>query len=79
MRIKDHWNRLSPSTRQWFIDNPGCVIVPRTLRAAVTAETGEDSGVDAHGETVLSEDDQLFIRSMTREEAPTADRPDSLH
>ncbi|WP_211881637.1 hypothetical protein [Pseudarthrobacter albicanus] len=31
MHIKERWDRLSPATRQWFLDNPGCVIVPRTI------------------------------------------------
>ncbi|WP_251024708.1 hypothetical protein [Arthrobacter sp. ISL-65] len=53
-------------------------MVPRTLTAKVSAETGEDASADPHGETILSEEDRIFIRTITRQEAPAADRPGRL-
>lgn len=31
MNILDHWDLLSPATRQGLTDNPGCRILPRTM------------------------------------------------
>ncbi|MET3922480.1 hypothetical protein [Arthrobacter sp. UYEF20] len=71
MHIKEQWKRLSPATRQWFIDNPGCVIVPRTITTAINTETGEntDTDTDTHGETLLSEEDRLFIQAKSHDDA----------
>ena len=33
MHIKEQWNRLDPATQQWLMDNPGCLVLPRTLSA----------------------------------------------
>ena len=33
MNIKDQWDRLDPATQKWLIDNPGCLILPRTMTA----------------------------------------------
>ncbi|WP_427136654.1 hypothetical protein [Pseudarthrobacter sp. S9] len=72
MHIKEQWDRLSPATRQWFIDNPGCVIVPRTITAAINTETGENAETDAHGETILSEEDRAFIQAKSHDSGTTA-------
>jgi len=66
MHIREFWNQLSPETQQWLIDNPGSMIVPRTVTAIITQQTGEDSAVDIHGGTVLTDDDRLFIREQAR-------------
>ncbi|WOH17769.1 hypothetical protein IRJ34_15655 [Paenarthrobacter sp. GOM3] len=66
MHIREFWNQLSPETQQWLIDNPGSMIVPRTVTAIITQQTGEDSAVDSHGGTVLTDDDRLFIREQAR-------------
>ena len=63
MNIRDHWDRLSPATRQWLTDNPGCLILPRTMTETIRAETGRSAGVDQHGETTLSQEDLDFIRA----------------
>ncbi|WP_426997148.1 hypothetical protein [Pseudarthrobacter sp. N5] len=67
MHIKEQWDRLSPATRQWFIDNPGCVIVPRTITAAINTETGENAETDAHGETVLSAEERAFVQARSHD------------
>lgn len=64
MHIKEQWNRLDPTTQQWLMDNPGCMILPRTLTTIFNAETNENADVDVHGETVLTEEDSDFIRAQ---------------
>jgi hypothetical protein len=67
MNIKDQWDRLDSTTQQWFIDNPGCVILPRTVSAVVNSETGSDDATDQHGERLLSQEELEFIRSKAKE------------
>ncbi|GAA3667826.1 hypothetical protein GCM10023081_03070 [Arthrobacter ginkgonis] len=64
MNVRDNWFRLSPATRQWFTDNPGCVLLPRTLVATINTETNGGADSDEHGQTTLSEDDRAFIRAQ---------------
>ncbi|MDQ0922318.1 hypothetical protein QF038_000826 [Pseudarthrobacter sp. W1I19] len=63
MGIEKLWDRLDSETRQWFVDNPGCVILPRAVVAAISKATGAELDQDRHGETVLSPSDCDFIRS----------------
>jgi hypothetical protein len=69
MHIKEQWNRLDPTTQQWLIDNPGCMVLPRTLTAVFNKETGEDADADVHGATVLTGEDREFIQAKAREAA----------
>ena len=62
MGIEKLWDRLDTETRQWFVDNPGCVILPRAVVAAISKATGVEFDQDRHGETVLSPSDCEFIR-----------------
>lgn len=66
MHISEIWNQLSPNTRQWLIDNPGSIIIPRTQTAILSQETGEDGPVDSHGGTLLTDEDREFIRAQAR-------------
>lgn len=72
--IRNQWHRLPSPVTQWLIDNPGCVILPRTLSAEISAATGEPLSVDPHGETTLSQDDVDFIR-MKSHEAESGEPP----
>jgi hypothetical protein len=65
--IRDQWHRLPSTVTQWLIDNPGCVILPRTLSAEIIAATGQPLHQDLHGETVLGQQDVDFIRMKSRE------------
>jgi hypothetical protein len=68
MNIKDQWDRLDSATQKWFIDNPGCVILPRTISAVISEETGEDGDArDRHGERTLSQEERDFIRAKANE------------
>jgi len=75
MHLEKYWHRLSPASKQWLLDNPGCVILPRTISAEINAESGEDADSDSHGETVLSPENIEFIRSKTRQEEPSPAPP----
>ena len=67
MNLKDRWGRLDPATRKWFMDNPGCQILPRTITAVISKETGENLPTGMHGEAPMSREDQDFIRSKMNE------------
>jgi hypothetical protein len=63
MGIEELWDRLEPETRQWFVDNPGCKILPRAVVAMIDKTTGAHLQQDRHGESVLSPSDCDFIRT----------------
>lgn len=75
MHLEEHWHRLSAASKQWLIDNPGCVILPRTITAEINAESGEGADSDGHGETVLSQENIDFIRSKAHPEEPSMAQP----
>ncbi len=62
MSLKDEWDRLDSETRQWLLDNPGCVLVPRTVAAMIQQRSGSSIEVDGHGQITLSREDLDFIR-----------------
>ncbi|MBT2596952.1 hypothetical protein [Arthrobacter sp. ISL-72] len=63
MDIRDHWDRLSAATRQWLTDNPGCLILPRTMTERICQETGRSADCDQHGQATLSRGDLDLIRA----------------
>jgi hypothetical protein len=65
--IQDQWHRLPSTVTRWLIDNPGCVILPRTLSAQISEATGQPFNEDPHGETTLSQQDVDFIQMKSRE------------
>lgn len=67
MHIKEQWNRLDPTIQQWLMDNPGCMVLPRTLTAIFNKVTSENADVDMHGEAVLTDEDRKFILVKARE------------
>ncbi|NUT71905.1 hypothetical protein [Pseudarthrobacter sp. C4D7] len=67
MNLKERWGRLDPATRKWLIDNPGCQILPRTITAVISKESGGNLPTGQHGEAFVSREDQDFIRSMVNE------------
>ena len=70
LRIRDQWNRLPSPVTQWLMENPGCMILPRTISAEISAATGEAVNTDPHGETTLCQEDLDFIRMKSREAEP---------
>jgi hypothetical protein len=71
MNVRDNWHRLSADTQRWFTENPGCVILPRTLVATIYEETGLDTDYDRHGQISLSQEDRGFIQAQAHPSPPT--------
>ncbi|WP_251044723.1 hypothetical protein [Arthrobacter sp. ISL-5] len=67
MKIKDRWDRLSPATQRWLTENPGCLILPRTMTETICHETGVSADCDQHGQAMLSQEDLDFIRAKAEE------------
>ena len=65
--IRDQWHRLPPTVTQWLTENPGCMILPRTLSAEISAAAGHPLEVNDHGESTLSQEDVDFIRMKSHE------------
>ena len=76
MHIKEQWNRLDPTIQQWLMDNPGCMVLPRTLTAIFNKVTSENADVDMHGEAVLTDEDREFILAKAREAEAAGGRAD---
>ena len=64
LNIRAHWDRLSPATRQWLTENPGCVVLPRTITETIHQETGITPDFDQHSQAALSPEDLDFIRAQ---------------
>lgn len=71
--IRDQWNLLPAAVTQWLLANPGCMILPRTISAQISAAAGEGANGDPHGETTLSQEDVDFIRMKSHEAGPNPD------
>lgn len=68
--IRGNWDRLSVSTQQWLIDNPGSAILPRTIAAMICQEIGNPAERDLHGASQLSQEDRDFILDKARSATP---------
>ncbi|WP_314192435.1 hypothetical protein [uncultured Arthrobacter sp.] len=66
MNIRGNWDKLSPSTRQWLIENPGSAILPRTVASSICREIGSPAERDLHGGSLLSQEDRDFILDKAR-------------
>ncbi|MBC7762478.1 MAG: hypothetical protein H7201_11930 [Candidatus Saccharibacteria bacterium] len=72
MHIELWWPKLSPSTREWLMQNNGDA-VPPALVAEITRAGGEvatDSESEQSG-VYLSDDDVDWIETVANEEEPT--------
>lgn len=74
MGIDQLWDKLEPTTQRWLIDNPGCVILPRSVVAAIEKASGARLEQDRHGESALSPADHDFLRTAATDlqQAPRA-------
>ncbi|WP_191997125.1 hypothetical protein [Arthrobacter sedimenti] len=59
------WDRLDPTVRQWLLQNPGSIVLPRTMANRVTG-AGEELRVDEHGEHWFSPEDITFLKARRR-------------
>jgi len=66
--INEWWNELDEATKQWLADNPGCLVLPRTVANVVHQATGDRVEQDQHGEVQLSEEQREFIRAKSEAE-----------
>lgn len=66
--IEHLWNKLDPNTQEWLRANPGSVILPRSVTAALLRASDDpealEEGIDQNGLLPLSERDQAFLKSM---------------
>jgi hypothetical protein len=76
INIRDNWDRLSAATWQWLTDNPGCLILPRTLVATISKETDGNTDSDQHGETTHSQKDRDFIQANAKANPGPATGPE---
>ena len=65
MNLKDEWERLDSETRKWLLENPGCVILPRTMSARICRDAAGKIDCDQHGQIALSREDLDFIREKS--------------
>jgi hypothetical protein len=73
MTIEGCWGVLDSGTRRWLVENPGSVVLPRTVVNAINAARDGELPADAHGEFVLSARDQEFIVRRARQSGIGAD------
>lgn len=64
--ISSIWTRIDPGVQQWVLENPGCVVLPRTLVNRVEATIGESLHADAHGEYWFSGEELVFLKARRR-------------
>jgi hypothetical protein len=64
--IDEWWNELDEPTKKWLIENPGCVVLPRTVANVVYQVSGGHVAQDQHGEHQLSQAEQSFLRAKCK-------------
>lgn len=72
-RMEQVWEELDQATQEWLKANPGCVVLPRTVTAAVNRATNGKVGEAEHGHVLLTPEDSTFIKS--RAQTGPAGRP----
>lgn len=72
MELKSQWHRLDHATRRWLMDNPGCVVLPRTISTIVARVADEPVVRDQHGAIQLSAEDVSFIRTRVHGSSDSA-------
>lgn len=72
--IVEWWNELDEVTKKWLVENPGCVILPRTVANVIYQVSGGHVVQDQHGELLLSEAEQSFIRAKCKDAVPSTGR-----
>lgn len=67
--ISELWDQLGSETQHWLAENPGCVILPRTV-VNIINEAGGSLSEDQHGESSLTQSDREFIQAKARTMPP---------
>lgn len=68
--ISEWWDQLDSETQQWLAENPGCLILPRTIVNIINEAAGGTISDDQHGESPLSPSDREFIQAKARTMEP---------
>lgn len=71
-RIEEWWSDLDPVVQHWFAENPGCLVLPRTVANTVREVAGGHADQDWHGRLELSARDREFIRTQMQVMSPSA-------
>ena len=69
--IEEWWSDLDPVIQDWFAENPGCLVLPRTVANTVCEVAGDDAAQDRHGRLELSARDREFIRTRVQAISPS--------
>lgn len=69
--IEEWWSDLDPVIQEWFAENPGCLVLPRTVANTVRGVAGGHADQDRHGRLELSARDREFIKTQVQ----AIDRP----
>ncbi|MCG2622332.1 hypothetical protein LVY72_10425 [Arthrobacter sp. I2-34] len=59
--IGQSWDKLDPDIREWLINNPGTVILPRSVVNALNEVRGNSNGP---GQLEVSAEDRDFLKEM---------------
>ena len=72
MDIELWWPRLTPSTREWLMQNNGDTVPPEVVEEIMRAggEVATDNDSEQSG-VYLSDDDVDWIETVANEEEPT--------
>lgn len=69
--IEEWWSDLDPVIQDWFAENPGCVVLPRTIANTVCEVAGAHADQDRQGRLELSAGDREFIRAQVQIISPS--------
>jgi hypothetical protein len=60
--IEQWWDKMDPETREWLINNPGTVILPRSVVNALN----EVRNGEGPGQLEVSAEDREFIKEVAQ-------------
>lgn len=64
--IEEWWHDLDAEIHSWFAENPGCLILPRTVANTLCKVADCHDDQDRHGRLELSVRDREFIRTQVQ-------------
>ena len=70
--IEEWWSDLDPVVQHWFAENPGCLVLPRTVANTACEVAGSHADQDRQGRLELSARDREFIRTQVQAINPSA-------
>jgi hypothetical protein len=64
--IEEWWHDLDPEIHDWFAENPGCLVLPRTIANTLCKVADCHDDQDRHGRLELPVRDRKFIRTQVQ-------------